>query len=163
VEVAKNFWRERVVPLWVAFANALCAFVEEAAFRTGLAFDVMVGKLPRKAERRFWNRSTETPVLADVYDWTDDRLIFSVLVWPSLDPNHRFALEAERAHRQRVEEVLAAIAKGAKEKMWSTRWEVDWGLEWDHERGAWVSPDGHAYDGERLTTYSRTCSRNGTA
>ena len=31
----------------------------------------------------------------------------------------------------------------------------DYGLTWDAKRGAWVASDGHAFDGERLTAYSR--------
>lgn len=41
------------------------------------------------------------------------------------------------------------IAKGAKEKMWCTRWEVDYGLRWEHSRECWVG-DGHRYDGSRF-------------
>jgi hypothetical protein len=59
----------------------------------------------------------------------------------------------ERDHRQRVEEVLEAIGKGAAEKMWSTYWEVS-ELAWDHMRECWVDGDGIAYDGERFHDYS---------
>src|SRR5215217_956507 len=33
-----------------------------------------------------------------------------------------------------VEEVIAAISRGAAEKAWCTRWEVDDSLRWNHER-----------------------------
>jgi hypothetical protein len=61
---------------------------------------------------------------------------------------------AERDHRQRVEEVLGAVARGASEKMWTTTWQIS-ELAWDHKRECWVDGDGHAYDGERLYEYSR--------
>jgi hypothetical protein len=35
---------------------------------------------------------------------------------------------------ERVEEVMAAFAEGATRKRWSTYWEVDHGLTWDHGR-----------------------------
>jgi hypothetical protein len=127
---------------WGAFADAFIAFVEEAAFRVVLAFDVLVGRAPRQVERRWWNRSAETPALVDLYDWTTDRLIFSLLVWPSLESS---PVDADRVHQERLEQVLEVIAKGAADKMWSTFWEVDYGLRWDHKRGAWVTADGHAY------------------
>jgi hypothetical protein len=78
-------YHDWVVPAWQTFAWALGDFFEEAAFRLVLAFDVIVGRTPRQVERRWWNRAVETPILIDVLDWTDDRLIFSVLVWPSLE------------------------------------------------------------------------------
>jgi len=109
--------------------------------------EVLMGRVPRRVERRWWNRATETPVLVDVYDWTDDRLIFSVLVWPSLESS---AHDADYVCQQRVREVLDTIARGAADKAWSTRWELDYGLRWDHERQVWTGGDGHAYDGERV-------------
>jgi len=42
---------------------------------------------------------------------------------------------------------------------WSTRFETDYGLRWDHERGVWADSEGHAYDGERLYGYSRSGGR----
>ena len=135
---------------WYRFADAVGGFLEELTFRVVLAFDVIAGRVPQVVERRWWNRSTETPVLADVYDWTNERLIFSVLVWPPLESGPG---TAERDHRQRVEEVLEAIGKGAAEKLWSTRWEVS-ELAWDNEREVWVDGDGHHYDGARFHDYS---------
>ncbi len=79
----------------------------------------------------------------DCYDWTTDRLIFSVLVWPPLEAPDE---TAEREHQERVESVLEAIAKGAAEKMWSTYWEVDYGLRWNHKRQVWTAQDGFAYE-----------------
>jgi hypothetical protein len=66
-----------------------------------------------------------------------------------------------RDHEDRVNAVLGAITAGAADRVWSMRYEVDDGLRWDHQRGAWIasSEAGHAYDGERLFDYSR----NGTA
>ena len=162
--IAKTFWlrlRETVISLWIAFAEVLIAFVEdfveEVIFRVGLACRILAGRVPLKAERRWWNRSLETPVLVDVVDFSDERLLFSVLIWPALESGPR-GFDSDRAHRERVEEVLAVIAKGAAEQMWSTRWDADWGLEWDPGRRAWVATDGFAYDGERLFEYSRNGS-----
>ena len=111
--------------------------------RLVLAFYVIAGRMPRQVERRRWNRSTETPVLVDVFDWTDDRRIFSVLVWPSLESSLQ---DADHAHHQRVEEVKKTIAKGAPEMAWFTRFETDYGLRWDPERQVWTGTDGYAFD-----------------
>jgi hypothetical protein len=137
----KGFYHERLVPAWRAFACALGDFLEEAAFRLVLAFDVIVGRMPRQVERRWWDRPTETPVLIDVLDWTDERRIFSVLVWPSLESSAR---EAAQDHRERVREILRAISRGAAEMAWSMRFETDYGLKWDSERQVWTAQDGFA-------------------
>jgi hypothetical protein len=117
-----------------------------------LSTSFLVGRVPQRAEKRSWVRSVETPVLVDVYSWVDDRLLFSVLVWPPLETPGK---DAPYEHHQRVEAVLEAIAKGAKEKMWSTYWEVDYGLAWDARRECWVDGDGHRYDGSRFGAGSR--------
>ncbi len=127
---------------WYAFANAVGGFIEEAAFRVVLAWAVLRGKSPKPVEKRWWNRATETPVLVDVYDWTDDRLIFSVLAWPALEGEPR---GAARDQQERVEEVLRVLHAGAAEMAWSTRYEVDYGLRWDPDREVWVASDGFAY------------------
>ena len=119
--------------------------MEEAIARTSLAWAVLRGRSPKPLEKRWWNRATETPTLVDFYSWVDDRLIFSVLVWPPLESG---PATAERDHRDRVGEVIEAIARGAAEKIWSTRWEVS-ELAWDHRRECWVDGDGHAYDGSK--------------
>jgi len=62
----------------------------------------------------------------DVFDWTDQRLIFTVLVWPYLES---LADEATYDHRERVRTVLEAIARGAADKAWSVRFETDYGLK----------------------------------
>ena len=131
---------------WHAFANALANFFDEAAFRAGLGFDVILGRLPLEVEKRYWNRSLERPVLIDVFDWTDDRRIFSVLVWPSLESSVE---SATYDHRERISTVMGAISKGAAEMSWSTRYETDYCLRWDHERRVWTARDGFAYDGQR--------------
>jgi hypothetical protein len=143
VEVIRRWW-------W-ACVLSLGALLEEVCFRLVLAAEVLIGRTPRRVERRWWNRATESPVLVDVFDWTTERLLFSVLVWPPLESA---AHVAERDHRRRLEEVLEAIGKGAAEKMWSTCWQVS-ELVWDNQREVWVDADGHAYDGERLYDYSR--------
>jgi hypothetical protein len=127
---------------WYWFANTVGGFIEEAAERTSLAWAVLRGKSPKPVEKRWWNRATETPVLVDVWDWTNDRHIFSVLVWPALEvPPER----AAHAQQERARTIRQVIAKGAAEMMWSTRYEVDYGLRWDHERQVWVAADGFTY------------------
>jgi hypothetical protein len=128
---------------WHAFAGAVGDFLDEAAFRVVLAFDVLAGRMPQEVERRWWNRAVETPALVDVHDWTNDRLIFSVLVWPSLESG---AYDADYAHHQRIDEVKKAIAKGASEMAWSTRFETDYGLKWDADRRVWTTRGGFAYE-----------------
>jgi hypothetical protein len=149
----KALYHRRIAPAWLALANAVGGFVEEAAFRVVLAFDVLLGRVPQRVECRWWNRAIETPVLVDVFDWTDDRLIFSVLVWPSLESSPQ---DAPHDHRERVGAILEAIAGGAADRAWSVRWEIDYGLVWDDSRQVWVGEDGYAYDGGRLFDYSRS-------
>jgi hypothetical protein len=135
----RSYWLAR---WWYALADVVGGFIEEAAFRTVLAWAVLRGKAPKPVEKRWWNRATETPLLMDVYDWTDERLIFSVLVWPALEVAPE---EAARAQEARTQKVLRVLHAGAAEMAWSTRYEVDYGLAWDHERQAWVATDGFAY------------------
>jgi len=128
---------------WLAFADAVGGFIEESAFRVSLATRVLLGKSPKPVEKRWWNRSAEVPVLVDVHDWTNDRHIFSILVWPALEVAP--LREASYAQRERAKLVRQVIAKGASEMMWSTRFEVDYGLRWDPSREVWVATDGFAY------------------
>jgi hypothetical protein len=141
---------EVVVRYWYAFANAVGGAVEEAAFRVVLAFKVLSGRVPLRTERlRKWSKVVEAPVLVDAYDWTNDRRIFSVLVWPPLEVEPP---EAYSLHEERVEEVIAAISKGAADRAWCTRWEVDDGLQWDHKRQVWVAEDNFAYAPSEVRT-----------
>ena len=133
--------------LWQRFADVVGTFLEEAAFRTTLAWAVLRGRAPKAIEKRPWNRSLETPILVDARDWTDERLIFSILVWPTLEVPVGSYRDAERLKRERAELVKQVIARGAAEKMWSTRFEVDYGLTWDYERQVWEASDGFAFDG----------------
>jgi hypothetical protein len=133
---------------WLRFADAVGAFLDEAAFRVVLAFRVIAGRLPDEVERREWNRSVEAPILVDVLDWTNDRSICSVLVWPPLESPLEDAL---RDHRLRASQVKAVIAEGAAEMAYSTRFETDHGLRWDHDREVWTDDSGFAYDGRRST------------
>jgi hypothetical protein len=133
---------EVVKRLWYRFADAFGAFLDEAAFRTSLAWAVLRGKSPKPVEKRWWNRAAEAPVLIDVFDWTNERHIFSVLVWPALEVPPEKAAHAQRERARTIQQV---IAKGAAEMMWSTRFEVDYGLRWNHERKVWVAADGFAY------------------
>jgi hypothetical protein len=143
----KGLYHRRILPGWWTFADAVGGFIEELLLRLVLAFNVIIGRMPRRVERRWWNRAVEAPVLVDVYDWTDERLIFSVLVWPPLESSLDDAIQD---HHRRLEEVTQTIAKGAAEKAWSTYWEVDYGLVWDHARQCWVDGAGHRYDGRRF-------------
>ncbi len=138
--------------IWAAFISKVRGFWDEATFRIALAFNVLAGRTPIETFKRPWIRSVETPVLVDVFDWTTDRLLFSVLVWPPMEVSDR---DVRYVHQERLEEITEAIAKGAAEKMWSTYWEVDYGLQWDHQREVWVDGDGAAYDGSRLGAGSR--------
>ena len=152
MEVVRRLYHERILPAWLWLATVVGDFIEEAIFRLGLAFDVLRGRKPQQLERRWWSRSAETPVLIDVYDWTNERLIFSVLVWPSLETD---AHDADHIYLQRVAEVREAIAAGVADKLWCTRFETDWGLRWNSKRECWVDSDGHAYDGARVYEYAR--------
>ena len=138
---------EVVTRWWLTFSTVVGDVIEEAVFRLALAFDVLVGKVPQRTDKRAWVRSVDVPVLVDTYDWTTDRLLFSVLIWPALELPGR---DAERAQRERVEQVTEAIAQGAREKMWSTYWVVDHGLQWDPHRECWRDGDGPHYDGSRF-------------
>src|SRR5918998_1266062 len=104
---------------WCAFADVVGGFIEEAGFRVVLAWAVLRGKSPKPVEKRWWNRSLERPVLIDVYDWTDDRRIYSVLVWPTLEvPSEKAAY----AQQIRAKQVMRVIQAGAAELNWSTRY-----------------------------------------
>jgi hypothetical protein len=136
--------RSRLAWWWLTFADAVGGFIEEATARIGLAWAVLRGKSPKPVEKRWWNRATETPVLIDVFDWTDERHICSVLVWPSLEVPPEKAAHVQQG---RAEQVMRVLHAGAAEMAWSTRYEVDYGLRWDHERQVWTGEDGFAYDG----------------
>jgi hypothetical protein len=43
-------------------------------------------------------------------------------------------------------EVLEAISRGAADRLWSVRYEVDGDLRWDHERQVWAGAEGFAYE-----------------
>ena len=140
--------KAKLVSLWHALAEAVGSFLDEAAFRLVLAFDVLMGRLPRHVEKRWWNRGLETPVLIDVCDWTTQRRLFSVLVWPSLESPPD---EAASHHRQRVDAVKSVIARGGADMAWCVHFETDYSLRWDSERKVWVAQDGFAYDdGKRI-------------
>jgi hypothetical protein len=122
---------EVVTRWWLAFANAVGGFLDEAAFRISLACRVLLGKSPRPVEKRAWDKDLEVPTLLDFFDWTADRHLFSVLVWPSLEVAED---EADRAQEERAKQVKQVIIRGASEMAWSTRVEVTYGLAWDSKR-----------------------------
>jgi hypothetical protein len=43
-------------------------------------------------------------------------------------------------------EVLEAISRGAADRLWSVRHEVDGGLRCDHERQVWTDTEGFVYE-----------------
>src|SRR3712207_4618095 len=106
---------------WHAFADAFGRFLDETAFRTSLAWAVLRGKSPKPVEKRWWNRATETPVLIDMWDWTDDRHLFSVLVWPALEVPPE---KAAHAQQMRAKQVMRVMHVGAAEMAWSMRYGV---------------------------------------
>jgi hypothetical protein len=65
------------------------------------------------------------------------------------------AKDLERDYQKRKAEVTGVIAKGAADKAWSTYWEVDYGLVWDHSRECWMDGDGYRYDGSGFGSGSR--------
>ncbi len=121
--------------------------MEEAGFRASLAYAVLLGHVPLQTEKRPWLRSRECPVLVDVCDWTTDRRIFSLMVWPPLESD---AHNASYDHLERVDQVKRAFGDVCVELAWSTRFETDWGLRWDRRRECWVDSSGFHYDGSRL-------------
>ena len=123
--------------------------LDECAIRLELAFDVLAVMLPRQRPLRFWNRSLEPPVLIDASDWTSERLLFSVLVWPALESDD------PRAQHERARQVLEVLHAGATEMAWSSRYDTEDGLTWAADREVWVGSDGFAFDGSRLYEYSR--------
>ena len=145
----RRLWRERVGPFFAAVLAALAAFWEEATFRASLACAVLAGRLPLRRERRWWNRATEPPVLIDAHDWTDERLLFSILVWPSLETAGRYDQD------ERAREVKEAFGRVCADRAWSTYFETDHGLRWDAKREVWVGSDGYAFDGARFFAYAR--------
>ena len=116
--------------------------------RTTLAFKVLAGRLPIETHKHWWNRNVESPVALECRSWVDDRRIFTALIWPSLESEDH---EAGSDHFERVSQVRLALAKGVAEMAWSTHFEIDWDLKWDHDRKCWVASDGFAYDGLRET------------
>ena len=134
---------EVVTRWWLTFVNAVGDFFEEAIFRLALAFNILLGRVPQRTDKRPWIRSVETPVLVDCRDWTTDRLIFSVLVWPPLESSSE---DADRVFHERAREVKEALARGAADRAWCTRLETDYGLRWDAKRQVWAGVDGFAYE-----------------
>jgi hypothetical protein len=133
--------RDTLATWWLRLADAVGGFMEELIFRLILAFKVLAGRVPLRTERRSWSKVVEAPILVDLYDWTNDRRIASVLVWPPLEVD---LPEAYALHEERVEGLISAIARGAADRRWCTRWEIDDSLAWDNQRQVWVARDGFA-------------------
>jgi hypothetical protein len=155
VGALKSFYSERIRPALRKTAERIGDFLEEATFRLRLAWAVLAGRVPLEVKRRWWNRAVERPVLVDAYDWTTDRLIFSLLVWPPLDAPAHTALYD---HDERTRQVKESFGRVCADRAWGVRFETDYGLRWDHARQVWTdsSEAGYAYDGERFGSYART-------
>jgi hypothetical protein len=52
---------------------------------------------------------------------------------------------AASAQEESMKQVVRVLHAGAAEIAWSTRYEVDYGLRWDHKRQVWAAADGFAY------------------
>jgi hypothetical protein len=148
----RGFYHDRVVAaignLWRAFACALANFLDEAAFRLVLASCVIAGRMPRQEERRWWNRAVEAPVLIDVLDCG-----LTTGASSACSCGRRWSLRQMRppATTESARAVMRTISRGAADMSWSTRFETDYGLKWDHERQVRTARDGFAYDGQRDT------------
>jgi len=138
--------RKRTSMLLDEAAFHIARFLDEIQFRIALAFDVLLGRMPRPVESRTWLRSVEVPTLIECHDWVNDKRLFSVLVWPPLQVPTE---QADRVFNERVEAVKAIICKGASEAAWSIRLTVDHSLVWDHGRECWKDSTGFYYDGRR--------------
>ena len=150
---------------WHACANAVANFLDEVAFRVGLACRVIVGAVPVEVEKRPWVRSVNKPVLVDGCDWTTNRVLFSIVVYPPVDELD--LSKAEAAHYRRVNQIKEIVARGAGDLRFSLYLETEWDMEWDYERVVWIDRDGYAYDASRfgVGTRSGSCERrrNGDA
>lgn len=135
MEVIRRSWRK-----FVATAGG---FKDEAGFRLSLAWAVLRGEYPLTRERRWWNRAVETPILVHVEDWRDERLLFSILVWPSLESPVRRALVDQETRARQVKE---AFGRACSDLAWTTRFDTDFGLRWDSGREVWTATDGMAYE-----------------
>jgi hypothetical protein len=135
--------KKRFLLLFSAAVEAVGSFFDEAQARVALAFYVLMGWSPRPTENgRLWNKATETPILIHVKEWTDSRLLYTIVCWPATEHAEEDALQA---HQHRVTGIMDAVAKGATEKMWSVQFEKDYSLRWAPQIGAWVARDGYLY------------------
>jgi hypothetical protein len=128
---------------WTAFANAVGAFLDESKFRCQLAWNVLTGRIPTKTKKRHWNPEMERPAVIHVQDWTTERHIMSVVVWPSLESK---AHDALFKHGRRVDQVREVLARGCAEQAWATSFSVEYGLSWDPARRVWTDVSGFSYE-----------------
>jgi hypothetical protein len=141
---------------WHAFANAAANFLGEVAFRVGLACRVIVGAVPVEVQKRRWVRSVNKPVLVDGCDWTTNRVLFSIVVYPPVDELD--LSKAEAAHYRRVNQIKEIVARGAGDLRLSLYLETEWDMEWDIGREVWIDRDGYAYDASRFGVGTRSGS-----
>jgi hypothetical protein len=104
--------KESLVHAWRVCVDLLFRSLNEAAFRVEVAFKVLTSRMPLETELKPWLYSVYAPVLIDVHDWSTDRLLFSVLVWPPLDPDSK---DDVAAHEERVVQVKEVILRGVAE------------------------------------------------
>ena len=73
--------------------------------------------------------------------------------WEPESPELSAEVLADRLEERETELAKEQERRRAAEMAWSTRFEVDYGLRWDHERRVWASSaeDGFTYDGQRRT------------
>jgi hypothetical protein len=150
---------------WHAFANAAANFLDEVAFRVGLACRVIVGTVPVEVEKRPWVRSVNKPVLVDGCVWTTNRVLFSIVVYPPVDELD--LSKAEGAHYRRVNQIKEIVARGAGDLRLSLYLETEWDMDWHNRREVWIDRGGYAYDASRFGVGTRSGSseprRNGDA
>jgi hypothetical protein len=114
--------KKRLALLFAAFAEAVGSFLDVAAARLTLAFYVLMGWSPPSTDSgRFWNRAIEVPVIVHIKQWSDQRILYSILVWPATEYPEE---DAREGHQHRVDAIKEAVAKGASEKMWSVQFET---------------------------------------
>jgi hypothetical protein len=145
VEVGR--YTEALKRLWTGAVDWLGALLEEVAFRLEVAFKVLVGRVPLERAQHKWLRHQRTPVEVTVYDWSTNRLLFSVIIWPPLE---REGYEYLEDFEERIQDIKQVIATGVGERGWSTLLRTNYGLEWDHRREVWTDGQGHHIDGSKF-------------
>ncbi len=122
-------------------ADCVGDFLDEAQFRAALAWRVLTGRVP--VEERHRHLYSGSPILLECSDWTDGRLLFSVLVWPAEGDSQ---LQAHLNHKARAKQILNGFNQACSDRAWSVQWLADYGLEWDPQREVWTASDDFSYE-----------------